>query len=166
MNRRFNEIIRKRDNVNIDRSFFNANTRQDKNWEKQIQIRKQNNLNSDLINLDRKFFNVNTNTLQFTDNNKQLNNRQFNDFEITHNLRNRGTTFHDNRLMTSNSRQQRKILKTDKNTFVKRMVNTNPYAEHQFGVTRIQAIDTKYNDSNKYKQQSSTKTKFNPYIIY
>ena len=169
MNKRFNEIARQQNNVNLDRSFFNANTRQDKNWDKQSNVKKHNNTNADFVNMDRQFFNVNTNAnFEFADNNSQINNRQFNNFEVAHNLRNRQTTFHDNRLMTNNARQHKKILKNDDNTFVKRMVNTNPYAQPQIGVTRIQTIDTKHSDSNKYKQQAKpkTKNKFNPYAIY
>ena len=166
MNKRFHEIARQQNNINMDRSFFNANTRQDKNWNQQSQKPKSHNVDS-FINIDRQMFNVNTNaTFDFVDNNTQINSRQFNNFEVAHNLRNRQTTFHDNRLSVNNSRQQKKILKNDSNTFVKRMVNTNPYAQHNIGVTRIQAMDTKHSDSNKFKTQANKKNKFNPYAIY
>ena len=117
-------------------------------------------------------FNVTTNrnsNFTYANTNQEINNRQFNNFEVAHSLRNRQTTFHDPRLMAQNSRQQKKILKTEDNTFVKRMVNTNPYAaDVQMGVTRIQAIDTKHGDHNRYKSQGgvfNTKT-FNPNITY
>ena len=60
MNRRFHEIARQQNNVNVDRSFFNANTRQDKNWQKQSQ-KPQHKFNKNDINADRAFFNINTN---------------------------------------------------------------------------------------------------------
>ena len=172
MNHRFNEHIRNSNNVNLDRQMFNSNTRQDKNWQyqRQTQIQKHNKFDSGLVNMDRQMFNVNTNTkYQFPDSNNEINDRQFNQFQVTHNLRNRQTTFHDPRLIGQNSRQTKIILKTEDNTFVKRMVNNNPYAKDvSVGVTRIQTIDTKHTDHNKYKSQGGVfnTSKFNPNISY
>jgi len=171
MNKRFHEIARQQNNINLDRSFFNANTRQDGNWKKQSTKPKQH-IQGNLINLDRQIFNVNTNrnsNFTFTDSNDEINNRQFNQYQVAHNMRNRQTTFHDPRLMGTNSRIEKKILKTESNIFVKRMVNTNPYAQNvQIGVTRIQTIDTKHGDHQKYKSQGGVfnTNKFNPNISY
>ena len=170
MNKRFNEIARQQNNINMDRAHFNINTRDDATF-KRHQIKKHNDYNADFVNMDRQMFNVNTNRnsdFTFTDSNSEINNRQFNQYQVTHNMRNRQTTFHDPRLIGTNSRVEKRILKTEGNAFVKRMVNTNPYANVQMGVTRIQTIDTKHGDHQKYKSQGgvfNTK-KFNPNISY
>ncbi|MCH8326701.1 MAG: hypothetical protein IIB83_09135, partial [Bacteroidetes bacterium] len=41
MNNRFHEIARQQNNINMDRQMFNANTRQDKNWQFQRQKQMQ-----------------------------------------------------------------------------------------------------------------------------
>ena len=171
MNKRFNEIARQQNNVNLDRAHFNVNTRGNDSTFKRQQIQKHNSHNADFVNMDRQMFNVcssNDSNFCHTDNNSQINDRQFNQFQVAHNMRNRQTTFHDPRLIGRNSGVEKEILKTESNTFVKRMVNTNPYANVQMGVTRIQTLDTKHGDHQKYKSQGgvfNTK-KFNPNISY
>ena len=172
MNKRFNEIARQQNNVNMDRQMFNVNTRGNDSTFKRQQIQKHNSHNADFVNMDRQMFNVNTNRnsdFTYANSNNEISNRQFNQFQVTHNMRNRQTTFHDPRLIGSNSRVEKKILKTEDNTFVKRMVNSNPYAKNvQVGVTRIQTIDTKHGDHQKYKSQGGVfnTNKFNPNISY
>ena len=168
MNRRFHEVARQQNNINVDRSFFNANTRQDKNWAQQSQQPHQK-FRKDDINADRQFFNISTNdTYHFIDTDRQLAERQFNDYTVANSMRNKSNYSNDGQRIThSNTRNDKEVLDTEEGTFVQRSVNTNPYAHaNDFGVTRIQAIDTKNGDSNTFKQESSKKNKFNPYAIY
>ena len=172
MNRRFHEIARQQNNVNVDRSFFNANTRQDKNWQQQSQ-KPQHKLNKNDINADRAFFNINTNeAYNYIDKNRQIADRNFNQYLYANSMKNKNIYENDGyRIKQNNTRNYKNNLDTEKNNFVNRTVNTNPYAKNiNVGVTRIQAIDSKNNDHNMYKQQASSnkakKNKFNPFAIY
>lgn len=173
MNRRFHEVARQQNNVNLDRSFFNANTRQDKNWKEQSQ-KPQQRLDKTSVNLDRQMFNTNTNTQHHHfDTNRQISDRSFNSYEYANSMRNKQlytTEISGQRILSHSDRNKRATLKTDDSNFVKRIVNTNPYAKNvNLGATRMQAIDTKNGDHNQYKQVASSqnkKNKFNPFAIY
>jgi len=166
MNKRINDIYHQQRSVNMDRDHFNINTRTDKSYDKH-RIEYHNNLDSGLVNLDRQMFNVNTNeAYNFVDKNESIANRQFHGFLTQNNLKNRQTNVsHDNRVFSQNARQNKTILNTKDNTFVKRMVNNNPYSNNQMGPSRIQTLDTKNNDFQKYKSNNSA-NKFNPHINY
>ena len=171
MNRRFHEVARQQNNINIDRSFFNANTRQDKNWQQQRQKPKQQ-FDRTSVNLDRQMFNTCTNGQCYFDANQQIANRNFNNFEYANSMRNKQlytSEISGQRIISHSDRTNKAPLKTDDSNFVKRIVNTNPYAKNvNIGTTRIQAIDTQNNDYNQYKQVASStkKNKFNPFAIY
>jgi len=172
MNRRFHEIARQQNNVNLDRSFFNANTRQDKNWKQQSQ-KQDNKIDRTSVNLDRQMFNTNTNS-QFAnfDTNRQIADRSFNNYQYANSMRNKSLYTNEisgQRIASHSDRNVRTALKTDDSNFVKRTVSTNPYAKNvNLGATRIQSIDTKNNDHNQYKQAAkpNSKNKFNPFAIY
>ena len=166
MNKRIQDIYAQQRNVNMDRDHFNVNTRTDKSYDKH-RIQYRNNMDANLVNMDRQMFNINTNeAFSFVDKNQSIADRQFHSFLTQNNLKNRQTNIsHDNRMIGQNVRQNKTILKTEDNTFVKRMVNNNPYANSQIGARRIQTLDTKNNDNNKYKRNNDP-TKFNPHLNY
>ena len=124
MNKRIQDIYSQQRSVNMDREHFNINTRTDKTYEKH-RIEYQNNMNGSLVNMDREFFNISTNDeYNFIDKNRSLAERNFQGFLTQNNIRNRETNVsHDNRMIGNNGRQEKKLLKTEDNTFVKRMVN-------------------------------------------
>ena len=166
MNKRIQDIYSQQRNVNMDRDHFNINTRKDKSYKKH-KIQYNNNMDTNLVNLDRQMFNVNTNeAFSYVDKNQSIANRQFHGFLTQNNLKNRQTNItHDNRMIGQNARNDKTILNTKDNTFVKRMVSTNPYVNTQIGVKRIQTLDTKNNDWQKYKTNNNP-NKFNPHINY
>jgi hypothetical protein len=166
MNRRFHEQVRNGNNVNIDRQFFMNNTRQDKNWIQQSQ-KPQQQLSKNDINADRVFFNIATNQIS-QNTNSQIADRNFSQYAFTNSIRNK-EIYNDTgkRIYSSNTRNDKILLDTEKNNFINRSVNSNPFARDvNIGVTRIESIDTKNAQSNQLKIQPSKKNKFNPFAIY
>ncbi len=166
MNKRIQDVYAQQRSINMDRDHFNINTRKDKSYKKH-KIEYNNNMNANLVNLDRQMFNVNTNeAFSYVDKNQSIANRQFHSFLTQNNIKNRQTNItHDNRMIGRNGRNDKTILNTKDNTFVKRMVSTNPYVNTQIGAKRIQALDTKNNDWQKYKTNNNS-NKFNPHLNY
>ena len=166
MNKRIQDIYSQQRNINMDRDHFNINTRKDKSYKKH-KIEYNNNMDSNLVNLDRQMFNVNTNeAFNYVDKNQSIANRQFHGFLTQNNIKNRRTNVtHDNRMIAQNGRQIKQVLNNKDNTFVKRMVNTNPYVSNSIATTRMHSIDTKNNDYNQYKKHNDP-NKFNPNLNY
>ena len=79
MNKRFHEIARQSNNINVDRSFFNANTRQDKNWENQSKF-ESSKIDKFSVNLDRDLFNQSSSLSQKVNKDKIFRNRNWNDY--------------------------------------------------------------------------------------
>ena len=166
MNKRIQDIYAQQRSINMDRDHFNINTRTDKSYERH-RIQHHNNLDDNLVNLDRQMFNVNTNeAFSYVDKNQSISNRQFHGFLTQNNIKNRKTNItHDNRMIAQNGRQIKQVLNNQDNTFVKRMVNTNPYVSNSIGTTRMQTIDTKNNDWQNFKKNNDP-NKFNPHLNY
>ena len=171
MNRRFHEVSRQQNNVNLDRNFFNANTRQDKDWQQQSQKPNQQ-LNKHDVNADRAFFNINTNAqFSYADKNRQMVDRQFNNYTVQNSIRNKDI-YNDTgkRIYAANTRDEKNPLELEQNTFINRSVNSNPYAKDtNIGVTRLQSIDTKNGEHGMYKKMANEpqqKNKFNPFAMY
>lgn len=169
MNRRFHEVARQQDNINVDRMFFMNNTRQDKNWAQQSQ-QPQQRISKNDVNADRAFFNISTNQAQYYQQSasSQIADRNFSQYQYTHSLRNKDI-YQDTgkRIYAANTRNEKVALDTEKNNFINRSVNSNPYARDvNVGVTRIQSIDTKNSQSGTFKQQPSKKNRFDPFAIY
>jgi hypothetical protein len=159
MNRRINDLIKHRENINMDRDFFNKNTRQDKIWGKQNN-NKKNILKNDDVNLDRQIFNIDTNHHK-TEINKQVVDRRFQEYLNINNIRNK-KNINANRIQSKNERKDKVILK-DQTQLNERIFTFNPLIIKTNTNKRIQTIDTTNINYEKYK---STKNKFNPDVNY
>jgi hypothetical protein len=142
MNNRFPEI----NNINIDRNFFNSNTRQNKEWKnkKEIDIENINHINKYSVNLDRELFNNKT-IDNYVDNYSFHNERQINDY--TYKFSHKNKYNYDNipgeRIHTENSRQQKTPLNLEKETFVDRSYKINPYTnDKNRNIDRINTINS------------------------
>ena len=158
MNRRINDLLKQRENVNMDRDFFNKNTRQDKNWDKQ---NKQNDLEYNEVNLDRQMINIDTNQYK-TNINKQVVDRRFHEYLNINNIRNK-KNINANRIQYKNERKDKVILK-NQTQLNERIFTINPLIiKTNNNNKRIETIDTTNTDYEKYK---SSKFKFNPEVNY
>lgn len=158
-------MTRQSNNINIDRSFFNANTRQDKDWKKQSDFKKK--INKFSVNLDRDLFNQSTYYDKKVDKDTIFQNRNWNDYNNINSYKNK-YNYDDSgkRIYSLNTRTEKILLDTEQNNFVNRSFNSNPYVSNQrINPTRIKTIDTKNNNSDKLKKNVK-KNKFNPYEIY
>ena len=181
MNNRFYEISSR---TSIDRSAFGNNTRQDKDWANQMKIPQTNNeiTNYD-VNFDRHVFNTSTNkyatmynkihnidTSKHLTNNKneELASRNFSEYAVAHSIHNRNTNENaGRRINITKTRENKIILDTNTQNRTQQTVNTNPYQKTPPTTQeRLQIIDTKNLGSSGYKQTSTDKKKFNPFIIY
>lgn len=161
MNKKFNEIARKDNNINNDRNFFNTNTRQNKEWKNKNNIeniKSLDNYNKLSVNLDRELFNIKTNN-NFINSELFHNERQFNDYTYTYSHKNKYN--YDNtpgeRINIENSRQQKTPLNLKKQTFVDRSYKINPYVDNK-----------KINIDRMYPKNSNDELieKFDPNKIY
>ena len=165
MNRRFHEVARQQNNINMDRQFFNSNTRQDKEWLKQSKKPDQK-LDKTDVNIDRQFFNINTvEEFSYINKNRQIADRNWNQYQYAHSSRNKNI-YSDTgkRIYSTSTRIDKEPLNTEKTSFVDRSVKANPYLKVNLGTTRIQTIDTKNTNVKNYKNQK--KNKFDPFKIY
>lgn len=159
MNRRINDLIKHRENINMDRNFFNKNTRQDKNWEKQ-NTNNQNN-SKDEVNLDRQMFNMDTNQHK-TEINKQVVDRRFQEYLTINNIRNK-KNINGNRIQPQKERKDKVILK-NQTQLNERIFTINPLIiKTNNNYKRIETVDTTNINTERFK---NSKNKFDPTINY
>jgi hypothetical protein len=145
-------------NIMLDRQNFNINTRNEDQFNKDIMNRNRNiNRTADFINIDRDFFNVNSNKTHlkssYKNNNDKLNEMRFEDYLITNNIRNVNNLHSDNRLKSNNNKREYHSVQ---NVFENRMLERETKQINN-QIHRINTIDTKNLDYNKYKKYNYEK---------